>query len=58
MLWGNQPVANDSRGGYYRAFYADPRWLWDAGVDYTAPIDGDATRNDLSQWQRALPVPA
>ena len=41
LLWGNQPVANDLRGGYYRAFYADPRWLWDAGVDYTAPIDGD-----------------
>lgn len=42
LLWANQPVASDTRGGYYRAFYADPRWLWDAGIDYTAPIEGDA----------------
>jgi hypothetical protein len=46
LLWGNQPVANDARGGYYRLYYASPRWLWDAGVDYLAPFDkdtGDAT---------------
>ena len=41
LVWGNQPVANDSRGGYYRLFYSSPRWLWDAGVDYLAPIDRD-----------------
>lgn len=43
LVWGNQPVANDARGGYYRAYYADPRWLWDAGVDYVAPIESDFT---------------
>jgi len=42
LSWGNQPVANDARGGYYRAYYADPRWLWDAGVDYVAPVESDA----------------
>jgi hypothetical protein len=42
LAWGNQPVANDSRGGYYRAYYADTRWLWDASVDYVDPLESDA----------------
>ncbi|MCU0971626.1 MAG: hypothetical protein MUF57_07545 [Gammaproteobacteria bacterium] len=41
LAWGNQPVANDSRGGYYRAYYADTRWLWDASVDYVDPLESD-----------------
>lgn len=39
LLWGNQIVANDARGGYYRTMYSAPRWLWDAGVDYFTPVD-------------------
>lgn len=39
LLWGNQIVANDARGGYYRAFYSSLRWLWDAGADYFTPVE-------------------
>lgn len=41
LLWGNQPVVNDAEGGYYRAVYSSPRWLWDAGLDYVAPVDDE-----------------
>ncbi len=44
LAWANQPVANDARGGYYRVFYSGPRWLWDAGAEYTAPVNNDATQ--------------
>jgi hypothetical protein len=41
LAWGNQPVANNARGGYYRAFYGAQRWNWDAGVDYVAPLKSE-----------------
>lgn len=41
LAWGNQPVSNNARGGYYRAFYATPRWNWDAGVDYVSPLKSE-----------------
>ena len=43
LLWGNQPVANDSRGGYYRMLYSGPRLLWDGGVDYVARMQSEET---------------
>lgn len=39
LLWGNQVVANDARGGYYRIFQSSLRWTWDAGIDYFTPVD-------------------
>ena len=42
LVWGNQPMASNSRGGYYRLYYADPRWTWDAGADYVAPVRNDS----------------
>jgi len=39
LVWGNQPVANNAQGGYYRMNYSSLRWLWDGGVDYIAPVD-------------------
>lgn len=38
LAWGNQPVGADTAGGYYRVNYASRRWLWDAMVDYAAPL--------------------
>ncbi|HQR22059.1 MAG TPA: carboxypeptidase-like regulatory domain-containing protein [Burkholderiaceae bacterium] len=42
LAWGNQPVANDMRGGYYRLFFASMRWQWDAGADYVAPLRNES----------------
>ncbi len=41
LVWGNQPVANNAQGGYYRMNYSSLRWFWDGGVDYIAPVDDD-----------------
>ncbi len=38
LIWGNQPVGSDLRGGYYRINYASRQWLWDATIDYTVPV--------------------
>lgn len=38
---GNQPIANDMQGGYYRAAYQSRRWQWDGGVDYAEPVSGN-----------------
>lgn len=38
LAWGNQLVGSDVRGAYYRVNYSSRRWLWDAQVDYTAPL--------------------
>jgi len=38
LIWGNQPVGGDTAGAYYRVNYGSRRWLWDAMVDYAAPL--------------------
>jgi len=38
LAWGNQLVGSEMRGAYYRLNYASRQWLWDANVDYTAPV--------------------
>lgn len=40
LVWGNQPVGNDARGAYYRINYSSRQWLWDAYIDYAAPLEG------------------
>jgi len=45
LIWGNQPLSSDSKGGYYRAAYQSRQWAMDGGVDYVASVSGqsDAT---------------
>jgi hypothetical protein len=46
LAWGNQPIANDMQGGYYRASYRSRQWLADGGVDFiksVSPNRPDAT---------------
>lgn len=38
LAWANQLVGSDVRGAYYRLNYTSRQWLWDAQVDYTAPV--------------------
>ena len=38
LAWANQLVGSDVRGAYYRVNYASRQWLWDAQIDYTAPL--------------------
>jgi hypothetical protein len=33
MTWGNQVIANDMEGGYYRIGYQGVRWMSDVGID-------------------------
>lgn len=42
LAWGNQLIASDMRGAYYRINYVSRQWLWDANVDYTVPV-GDGS---------------
>jgi len=38
LAWANQLVGSDVRGAYYRVNYSSRQWLWDAQVDYSAPL--------------------
>ncbi len=40
LAWGNQPVGSNARGAYYRVNYGSRQWLWDAYIDYAAPLNG------------------
>lgn len=40
LVWGNQQLASDSEGVYYRAAYQSRRWTLDGGVDYVASVSG------------------
>ncbi|HQR24218.1 MAG TPA: hypothetical protein PK163_05490 [Steroidobacteraceae bacterium] len=40
LLWGNQPLASDLEGGYYRAAWQSRRWVVDGGLDYVRPVEG------------------
>ncbi|WP_374472936.1 hypothetical protein [Arenimonas sp.] len=42
LAWGAQPIANDSRGAYYRAAYQHARWNWSAGIDRITSISGNS----------------
>jgi hypothetical protein len=40
LVWGNQPLASNLEGGYYRAAFQSRRWIVDGGVDYVMPVSG------------------
>jgi hypothetical protein len=43
VTWGNQLIANDMEGGYYRFNYQTRRWLLDAGIDEVRSVSGLGT---------------
>ncbi len=40
LTWGNQLIANDMEGGYYRLGYQGRRWLTDVGIDQVRSVSG------------------
>jgi hypothetical protein len=40
MTWGNQLIANDMEGGYYRLDYQGRRWMTDVGIDEVHSVSG------------------
>jgi hypothetical protein len=40
MTWGNQIIADDLQGGYYRFDYQSRQWLVDAGIDEVHSVSG------------------
>ncbi len=38
LAWGNQTIANDVQGAYYRANYRSRQWLLDGGGDFVRPV--------------------
>ncbi len=40
MTWGNQVIADDMQGGYYRLGYQSRQWLSDIGVDEVRSVSG------------------
>ena len=40
LTWGNQLIANDAQGGYYRLNYQSRQWLADAGIDAVRSVSG------------------
>lgn len=42
LAWGAQPIANNSRGAYYRVTREGPRLNWSAGLDRVASISGSS----------------
>src|SRR5215469_1875633 len=40
LVWGDQPMASDIEGGYYRLNYLSRRWLADVGVDVARSVSG------------------
>lgn len=43
MTWGNQLIANDAQGGYYRFDYQSRQWLADVGIDEVRSVDGEGS---------------
>ncbi|MGO9930726.1 MAG: hypothetical protein ACLPV8_02790 [Steroidobacteraceae bacterium] len=41
--WGNQVMADDMQGGYYRLGYQSRQWLADAGIDEVRTVSGFGT---------------
>jgi hypothetical protein len=58
LTWGNQLIADDVQGGYYRVDYQSRRWFADAGVDQVHSVSGLGsdttflTSNARYQWSR------
>ena len=60
LTWGNQLIASDAQGGYYRLDYQSRQWLADLGVDEVRSVDnlgtdttfltGDARYQILRDW--------
>ena len=60
VTWGNQLIANDAQGGYYRFDYQSRQWLTDVGIDEVRSVDdlgsnttfltGDARYQILRDW--------
>jgi len=42
LAWGNQQLASDAAGGYYRTAYRSQRWTLDGGLDYVSSVSGDS----------------
>ncbi len=40
LAWGNQLIASDMQGGYYRLGYQSRRWIADFGVDEVLSVSG------------------
>ena len=40
LTWGNQLIANDLEGGYYRFNYHTRQWVADAGIDEAHSVSG------------------
>jgi hypothetical protein len=40
MTWGNQVIADDMQGGYYRLGYQSRQWLADIGIDEVRSVSG------------------
>lgn len=38
LYWGNQSIASDMQGAYYRGSYRTRQWLVDGGVDLIKPV--------------------
>ncbi len=41
LTWGNQLIANDTEGGYYRLNYQSRQWLADVGIDAVRSVSGE-----------------
>ena len=41
LVWGNQLIASDVQGGYYRVGYQSRRWTADAGIDEVLSVSGN-----------------
>ncbi len=60
LTWGNQLIASDAQGGYYRLDYQSRQWLADVGIDEVRSVDnlgtnttfltGDARYQILRDW--------
>ena len=40
LMWGNQLIANDVQGGYYRLVYQRRQWFADFGIDEVRSVSG------------------
>jgi hypothetical protein len=40
MTWGNQVIADDMQGGYYRFDYQSRQWMTDVGIDEARSVSG------------------
>jgi hypothetical protein len=43
LTWGNQVIANDMQGGYYRFDYQSRQWMTDVGIDEARSVSDQGT---------------